>query len=135
MIFLTPQQALEVMIEFLESNYFKKDADSYISQVLSEISPSIIWENNTGDPAAWPNWLKAIEFVSKYSKEPKSDDKITLKTAFLAMREFLYSVYGRFDDVIVVLYDTRLDADDNLVNKEIWNNYLQAVDAVLIKIN
>ncbi len=127
---LTRQEALDVMIEFVDQFYYKVTNSNDIGSLLGDISQSILWEG-TGDPAASSDWDKAINDILHYSKEPTIDNKITIKTAFLAMREFLYSVYGRFDDVIVILYDTRFDSNNNLVNKEVWNNYLQAVNTVL----
>lgn len=133
MIFLTPQQALDAMIEFLYQYYYKPIKSDDIGSLLGDISPSIIWPRNTRDPSAWIDWIKAIDEVSKYSKEPKIDDKLTPKLTFLAMREFLYSVYGRFDDVTVVLYDTRFNADREIINKEVWINFMKTIEIVLKK--
>lgn len=59
---LTTRQAYEAMVKFLEAYYPHAPADG-LSGLLSDVSTSI-WQNRMpGDPAAWYDWLKAVQEV------------------------------------------------------------------------
>lgn len=143
--FLTKRQALHAMSEFLEYFYWKpslmdkNDPSSnrgteYISDLLSNIDTNIWSSGMTGDPGCWFEWEESIKKALKQLKEAETkDEKISLKVAFVAMRKFIQNFYSyvKADDLLVVLYDTRF-FEGELVNKEVWNNYLQAVNTVLM---
>lgn len=59
---LTARQALEAMVKFLE-DYYMHAPPGGISSLLSDVSTSIWGNGVTGDPAAWYDWLKALQEV------------------------------------------------------------------------
>jgi hypothetical protein len=56
---LTPRQALEAMTEFL--NHFYSQAGDDLVTLLADIS--IEADGSTLDPAAWDDWINAVETV------------------------------------------------------------------------
>lgn len=143
--YLTKRQALHSMNEFILLFYFipslkdKNDFSSYhgteyICDLLSNINTNVWADKSTADPGCWFEWEESINKALKQLKETETEDgKISLKVAFIAMRKFIQNFYSyvKADDLLVVLYDTRF-LEGELVNKEIWDNYLQAVKTVLM---
>ncbi len=58
---LTERQAFEAMVMFLEQFYERTDSDD-VGGLLSDLM--INANNQTADPAAWPDWLTCIRQVT-----------------------------------------------------------------------
>jgi hypothetical protein len=63
---LTAEDAFAVAFEFL-SEYWRELSDATVGDVLSEMNPA--YGGRTSDPAAWHDWLRAIERVRAHSDE------------------------------------------------------------------
>ena len=64
---LSYQEAFTAMQFFLEKYYEETSSDD-IGCLLGEISMNIWSDGSTGDPAAWSEWLQAINKVLKTRK-------------------------------------------------------------------
>lgn len=63
---LSPEQAYQAMFAFLRAYYERTQGTAELGEVLGDIQPSK--DGSTMDPAAWGDWLAAIEAVSVKSK-------------------------------------------------------------------
>lgn len=57
---LTLRQALDAMVMFLEE-YYRQTSSDDVGGLLSELPAVGIKGTRSGDPAAWPDWLIAVE--------------------------------------------------------------------------
>jgi hypothetical protein len=57
---LTPEQALAAMSIFLEKYYARTGAEGDIDAVLGDLQVNLL-DGRTNDPAAWADWLTAID--------------------------------------------------------------------------
>jgi hypothetical protein len=66
---LSPEQAFRAMFVFLNDYYERTGGASELASVLSDIQ-LIRTDGLPADPAAWDDWLAAVETVSVKSKLP-----------------------------------------------------------------
>lgn len=59
---LTERQAFDAMRAYLQA-YWERSNTSSVSHVLSATQPAFLADTVTADPAAWEDWLKAVNAV------------------------------------------------------------------------
>lgn len=59
---LSPEQAFQAMFVFLNAYYERTEGTAELGEVLGDIQLST--DGSTMDPAAWGDWLAAIDAVS-----------------------------------------------------------------------
>lgn len=57
---LTKRQAFEAMRHYLQA-YWERSNTSSVSHVLSATQPAFLADTVTADPAAWEDWLQAVD--------------------------------------------------------------------------
>lgn len=116
---LTPLQAFNAMVKFLEI-YYKKTASNDVGALLSDM---LFFHNGqTADPAAWYNWMNAIE----------TGKDLTPLQGFISMTKYLheYAECISSRDVKSLLDEMKLLPNGTTVNPLYWHNWMTCVDAV-----
>lgn len=57
---LSQRQAFDAMRRYLQA-YWERSNQSLVSDVLSDTQPAFLADTVTADPAAWEDWLKAVQ--------------------------------------------------------------------------
>ena len=65
---LSPEQAFRAMFIFLKEYYDRTGGTSELGAVLSDIQTNLWADGRPADPAAWGDWLAAIEAALEKSK-------------------------------------------------------------------
>jgi hypothetical protein len=63
---LSPEQAFQAMLAFLSAYYERTEGTAELGEVLGDIQ--LNRDGSTMDPAAWGDWLTAIDAVSAGAK-------------------------------------------------------------------
>ncbi|HLY44255.1 MAG TPA: hypothetical protein VKQ73_01645 [Stellaceae bacterium] len=65
---LSPEQAFRAMFIFLKEYHDRTGGQSELGSVLSDIQMNLWADGLPADPAAWGDWLAAIEAVLEKAK-------------------------------------------------------------------
>ncbi len=119
---LTALQAFNAMTKFLDI-YYEQTVSDDVGSLLGDMS--FLRDGETADPAAWLDWMRALE----------TDQLVTAEEAFIAMRKFLSGYHERTsfgsEDIERILQGTLIERDGTIKDKTLWHTWIVCVDEVL----
>lgn len=120
-------QGLLAMQNVLIYNYRKKSSDD-IASLCGDLE--IRCGGGTADPAAWNDWMRAIQ-----ATQGKVLETLTWEQGFDAMRAFLEGYYSRTtsEDVAVLLEEMKKLDNGEFANPNIYNQWLNGLAEALKK--
>jgi hypothetical protein len=119
---LTALQAFNAMTKFLDI-YYEQTVSDDVGSLLGDMS--FLRDGETADPAAWLDWMQALE----------ANQLVSAQEAFSAMRKFLSGYHERTsfgsEDIERLLQSTFIEADGNIKNKTLWHTWMACVEEAL----
>ena len=128
---LTKLQAYNVIITFLDQYYRENKSDN-----LSDfITYAYFWfDKKTADPAAWPEWLEALEKMALQNKKIRNVNRLTYVQACNAMVIFFTDYCGLYViiplDIVKILHVL----EELQLNKQrsiMWPAWIDAIEKII----
>lgn len=118
---LSYTSALRCAESFLDKYYLRDNGDD-LSLFLSDMSLDTFMGGGTADPAAWYDWLKAINEIKGGEN---SDQKLSDKEAFQAMIIFLKTFGQRINssEIFGLLSEFLIDDTKREAKPAIWKDW------------
>lgn len=126
---LNALQAYCTVIDYLDKYYFKTYADD-IGDLVGDMV--FLQDGKPVDPAAWSDWIRALEKAGQSDKADKND-LISIEEAYAAMTYYLenYAKLTNSKETKKLLDEEILLKNKQPVNKENWDNWISSVEKIL----
>ena len=120
------RQAYLAMYHYLETLFEETHAED-LGEILG--SMSFLADDSTADPAAWYDWIDAIN----ETLDTVLVDTITAKQGYVAMYFYIDELQKRVnsEDLNAVLSGMELSPEGETVDPVAWNNWLHSVKTII----
>lgn len=127
--FLEGYKAMNAFLDELYNITKSDDLGSFLGGMAFNLA-----DGKTMDPAAWIDWLRAVEQVRGQQQNPvKNKEILTIREAYISMLEYLTALQERTNSEDLIVFLGRLSfnkTDGKTMDPSAWEDWLEAVEKV-----